>query len=289
MVLLTKGIVVLDSQDEKLGAASPAQDGRTGGDSASARPATFLRRLFPAPTPLLDDMEDCRRDRMYRLPCLAEIFGLLVGLVLFRVALPYYDSLPPLGKLILGLLPYQFFAFGACLLALLPAMHVNGFMKALDMIRPLPPAKRLAWSIFKMLLVVYPSVLVLNVISEKVCELLSIPLSEQLLPMLGGEGGVLFWIVSSVTTVILAPVTEEILIRIVLFRAIRSIMPIWATLLSSLAFGAMHCMPQFIPALFLLGLFLQRARKSFGLQGAILLHAFYNLVAFIFICIQSTL
>ena len=80
------------------------------------------------------------------------------------------------------------------------------------------------------------------------------------------------------STVIVAPVCEEILMRIVLFRTIRSYLPKFATFLTSFAFAAMHLNLQYLPALCIFGYFCQKARQHGGLPAAIALHASYNLL-----------
>ncbi len=246
--------------------------------------------LLCEPSPILDSVEDHRRDRHYLLPCIIGIFGLLVGLSFFYFFANYLrigEDLSPLGNVILGLLPYQFFTFLACLLGLIPLMCREGARKAFDIISPAPPLKSLFVSVLKLLVLMYPLVFIVNHISEWICTALSIPFSEQLIPMLGKEAGLSFWIFSAISSVVIAPIAEEVMIRLVLFRAIRGLIPIWAPFLSTLAFTLMHGgTPQYWPSLFLIGLFLIRARRVMGLQCSILLHSSYNLIAFVFILIQ---
>ena len=246
--------------------------------------------LLCEPSPILDSPDDRRRDRQYLLPCIIGLFGLLVGLSFFyflAVVLEIGEYISPLGNVILGLLPYQFFTFWACVLGLIPLMRREGARKAFDIVSPMPPLKSLFISVLKLLLLMYPLVFIINHISEWICTALSIPFTEQMIPMLGKDAGLSFWIFAAISSVVIAPVAEEVMIRLVLFRAIRGLIPIWATLLSTLAFTLMHGgTPQYWPSLFLIGLFLIRARRIMGLQCSILLHSIYNLIAFIFIRIQ---
>ncbi len=269
-------------------------DSRTQSQSAPATQenspnllSRFLRKLLCEPSPLIDTIEDYKRDSLYRLPCLAGLVGLLIGMTLFYLIAHNLSSYPPLVQLALGLVPFQFFTFGLCFLALIPMMLRDGFRKSLDFISPPPSFKELAKTVFRLLVVLYPCVLILNWLSDFVCNTLSIPMPEQLISQVGKGADPIYWICAAFSAVLFAPITEEIMIRLVLNRAIRSIMPIWATLLSTFAFMLMHGTPQYWPSLFFVGLFLLRARRVMGLQCAILLHSTYNLIASLFIFIEK--
>ena len=248
---------------------------------------SFLQRFLGEPSPLLDTVEDCRRDSLYRLPCLAGFIGLLVGMSSLYLMAHRYSSHPPIVQLFLGLFPFQVFTFGACFLAMIPMMLRDGFRKSLDFISPSASFKDLANYILKSLILLYPIVTVINYISQFICDALSIQTQEQLLSTLGKGSDSLYWTCAALSAVVFAPITEEIMIRLVLNRAIRSIMPLWATLISTFAFMLMHGTPQYWPSLFIVGLFLLRARRVYGLKCAILLHSTYNLIAYAFIIIDS--
>jgi len=185
----------------------------------------------------------------------------------------------------MGLFPFQVFTFGFCFLAMVPMMFKEGFRKTLDFISPVPPFKEIVKYILKSLLLLYPIVTILNYISQMICDALSIRTQEQLLSTLGKGAGSLYWTCAAFSAIVLAPITEEIMIRLVLNRAVRSIMPLWAPLISTFAFMLMHGSPQYWPSLFIVGLFLLRSRRVYGLKCAILLHGTYNLIAFAFILI----
>ena len=254
--------------------------------------SSFFRFFLGEPTPLLDTVDDYRRDKLYWFPCIAGLIGLLIGMSLlylsFSLTTDDTSSHSPVAQLFWGLMPYQLFTFGFCMLAMLPMILRDGFRKSLDLVTPAPPCKTLAITVLKLLLMLYPSVLLVNHFSELLCIKLGIQMNEQLVSEVGKNAGQLYWICAAVCTVVLAPVTGEIMLRLVLNRAIRSIMPLWATLLSTLAFTFMHSgTPQYWPALFIVGLFLIRARRVMGLQCAILLHSTYNLLAFLFILLWN--
>ncbi len=226
------------------------------------------------------------RDREYRLPCAIGLLALLAGLLLFILLHAKADNGSSLGLLLLSLMPYQVFAFGGCLLALLPMVRREGFSVSYDLPTPRESFSTMLNASLRFLLLIYPVILVLNAISLFFCQMLGIATDMQVIESLGQEGGLYYWLFSGVTSVIIAPVTEEVLIRLVLFRCIRSISPLWAAFLSSVLFGLMHGQPQYVLSLFFVGLCLQHARALGGLPRSILLHSLYNLVAFLLLFIH---
>ncbi len=230
--------------------------------------------------------EALSRDYEYRLPCAIGLLALLAGLLLFILLRPKADNGSSLGLLLLSLMPYQVFAFGGCLLALLPMVRREGFAVSYDVPTPPEQFSTMLNASLRFLLLIYPVILVLNAISLFFCQMLGIATDMQVIESLGQEGGLYYWLFSGVTSVIIAPVTEEVLIRLVLFRCIRSISPLWAAFLSSVLFGLMHGQPQYVLSLFFVGLCLQHARALGGLPRSILLHSLYNLVAFLLLFIH---
>ena len=226
------------------------------------------------------------RDREYRLPCAIGLLALLAGLLIFIMLQSKVSNGPTLGLLLLSLMPYQVFAFGGCLLALLPMVHREGFEVSYDVPMPRESFSTKLNASLHFLLLIYPVILVLNAISLFFCQKLGIETDVQVIESLGREGGLWYWLFSGVSSVIIAPVVEEVLIRLVLFRCIRSISPLWATFLSSLLFGLMHNQPQYVLSLSFVGLCLQHARALGGLPRSILLHSTYNLVSFLLLFIH---
>lgn len=188
--------------------------------------------------------------------------------------------------LLLSIMPYQFFAFGGCLLALLPSVRRNGFRVTYDFPSQPEDFSTMLNASLRFLLLVYPVILVLNGLSSYLCQTLGIPTDSQVIENLGREGGLLYWLASGISSIIVAPIAEETLIRLVLFRCIRSISPLWAAFLSSVLFGLMHGHPQYVLSLFFVGMCLQHARSLGGIPRAILLHSLYNLVAFILLFVH---
>ena len=238
------------------------------------------------PLSSLPTAAELSRDREYRPACAIGLLSLLAGLLLFFLLRPKADAGPTLGLLLLSLMPYQVFAFGGCLLALLPMVRREGFAVSYDVPTPREQFSTMLKATLRFLLLIYPVILVLNAISAFFCQTLGIATDEQVIESLGREGGLCYWLLSGVSSVIFAPVTEEVLIRLVLFRCIRSISPLWAAFLSSVLFGLMHGHPQYVLSLFFVGLCLQHARALGGLPRSILLHSLYNLVAFLLLFIH---
>lgn len=222
--------------------------------------------------------EESSRDRDYRPVCAIGLLSLMAGMLINIIMRPLLSS--SVSLLLLSIMPYQLFAFGGCMLALVPMILRMGFKASMNIpANPEKPSSMLGASL-RFLLLIYPIIYLLNGISVYFCRLLNIETSVQTFETLGTNGGTMYWIVSGISTIILAPITEEVLIRLVLFRCLRSICPLWAELLASAIFGLMHGHPQYMLSLAFVGLCLQRARAQGGLPRSILLHSLYNLLAF---------
>lgn len=140
-----------------------------------------------------------------------------------------------------------------------------------------------------LLVLIYPLVSIVNIVSAKICEMVGIPVVEQMLETLGKlHPGPVFWVLAAFSAVITAPICEEVLFRLVLFRSLRRQFPHLAPYICSLLFALLHGNPQFVPGLFIVGMFLQRARACGGLPRAIIFHSMYNCVAFILLVLVIT-
>ncbi|MBR4672959.1 MAG: CPBP family intramembrane metalloprotease [Victivallales bacterium] len=234
------------------------------------------------------DRELLARDREYRPVCAIGLLSLLAGLLLFIGIRSCFTELSQMKLLLLSIMPYQIFAFGGCLLALFPSVRRNGFREAYDFPSQPEDFRTMLNASLRFLLLIYPVILILNGVSSYLCQTLGIQPTSQVIEALGREGDLLYWMASGVSSIIIAPIAEEVLIRLVLFRCIRSISPLWAGFLSSVLFGLMHGHPQYVLSLFFLGMCLQHARSLGGIPRAILLHSLYNLVAFILLFTNTT-
>lgn len=232
------------------------------------------------------DCEEFRQDEKYRGACFASLSGLLAGLAIYSLFSGMFRNCHPALKLLLGLLPYQLFAFGATIALLLPVFREYGYAKTLDIFpQPFFTGANAA-VICKSLAVIYPVIALVNRLSVELCNYLNIPIQKQSIAALAeGETGTLFWIAAAFTAIITAPLTEELTMRLVLHRTLRSYVPVWADVLTSLIFAFLHGQPQFLAGLFIVGMFLQRAKRLGGLPLSIALHASFNFISFVIIII----
>ena len=249
-------------------------------------------QLPPEKPPLRDwesDSPESRlRDPAYIAPCLAAFCGLVFGFLLFAVLDKKYHS-SAYFQLIGGMLPFQFFALGAALLSLVPQFRLLGFWETLD-IRPNPcPLSTHIKAVLKKLLVLFPSLILVNFLCFIILEKCGVSMQPQEIGtmLMQNAEDPLFLALSCFTTVVTAPVAEEILFRLVLFRSARALAPRWAMFLTCLAFALVHASPQFIVGLALLAWQLQNCRRQGGLLRAILLHAAYNATSIIQLYIMA--
>lgn len=228
-------------------------------------------------------------DLGYAGACLLAIAGLVGGMLLCQ----YFQAktTSPYVHLLAGMLPFQFFALGAGLLMLIPQFRKRGFWVTLDM----SPRTCSFWNQVKStiftVIYLFVGVLVLNQISAIACQELGIEMKDQALvtQTIVNANDPLYVALSIFSSIIIAPIAEEILFRLLLFRTIRSFAPRWATLVTAVAFALMHDGPQFIPSLILLSYILQNCRREGGLLRSMLVHAAYNSIATItiFLSISS--
>ena len=178
----------------------------------------------------------------------------------------------------IGLLPFQVAAFGGALAGLYPFRRQFGWRLLLAMPRDGADISAGVVRGAGVLLLFFPVLLVVNAVSTWVCGRLGVPTPPQSLQYYASQSpGVLFWVLAAVSVVILAPVTEEIMFRVITYRALNSLYPRQAAVLTSAVFALAHFTPQYFPGLFLLGMALQTAFSRGGLRQAIVVHALYNL------------
>lgn len=130
-------------------------------------------------------------------------------------------------------------------------------------------------------LAMYACVLATSLVVRVLCERLGVPLPEQPLVELARA---LPWsglALIAASSVLIAPVVEELTFRLVLFRLLARALPSGAAaVLASAAFAAAHMNLKVFPPLFVMGLFLQAAfLKSRSVLPPILMHAAYNLIS----------
>ena len=228
-------------------------------------------------------------DRNYRLACVLFLVGLFLGGLAMQTMQSALGGSPSaVASFLAGLLPFQVCGFALAIAGLWPLLSRYGWRVTLG-VKPVSPGASHLWWCVKALCVLYPAVMVVNLISQKICTLLGIPLQLQAVELFGARHpGWPFWMLGLLTAVILAPVTEEILFRQVVFRTLRSMMPLWATGLSAMIFALAHGNAQYFAGLLVVGLFLQHARNTGGLGRSILLHALFNMISFCYIYYSVT-
>lgn len=248
-------------------------------DSEAATGAT----LTPPPqanTPASAD------DLPYVLAALAAGCGATLGLLLLAILQRISPALvsAPLPGFLLGLLPFQLMACGAAALTLRAGISGQSLWFSLGLPDSLDLPRAMFRRVLGQLLILYPALVLVNLCAIAVCQRFGWPTPEQTLTQYARQDcGAAFWIVAALSVALIAPVCEELLFRQVIFRSIRYFSPRYAGLGTALLFSLFHGLPQYAPTLFILGLFLQRARNEGGLPQAIVLHSLFNLISLLFI------
>ena len=235
-----------------------------------------------------EDSFECRdesviRDSAYRPAALALLAGILVGFRIAAYGASRFSDWPDWMRLLISFLPYQIAGFGAALSACAITLRGSGVRRMLDI--PCTPGAGHFRHIPRLLCLAWSGVILLNLAVWLVCHLADIPAEQQhIVELMRHKHAFPFWLTLFIGTVVIAPVTEEFMLRVVTFRALRSVSSTaWAVVLTSLLFALSHGAPRYIPALAFLGVMLQTARRHGGLPAAILLHSLYNLSSFLLI------
>lgn len=125
----------------------------------------------------------------------------------------------------------------------------------------------------------YPVTILLTGLTVGMLEALGYePVGSPILTVLREDAGFATWLSLAVLAIVIAPLAEEILFRAVLFDALAARFSGHSSrTAAAIAFALFHMIPEQIPALFLLGLFLQRLRNREGtLWACVLFHALFN-------------
>jgi membrane protease YdiL (CAAX protease family) len=189
-------------------------------------------------------------------------------------------GLPTLVELWLAAIPVDAAGLGAVLITLWHRRPPGARLAALDL-RPLPG--RSARGCCALALAAFPAAALLTGITAWLLQALfgyqaqGSPVAR----LLAQDHGPAVWMSVSALAVLLAPVAEEVLFRLVCYDSLRQVVrPSTAALVSATAFALVHRVPEQVPALCGLGLALQWSRHRYRSLGApILLHAAFNLTA----------
>ena len=202
-------------------------------------------------------------------------FGVAVDRVLTAMCKPQHAVV----QFLLGLLPFQVTSPLAAVISLKSMAARKGWRQTVEWDVP-RLVNLLAFRTHAVLLVlcIFCSFSI-NWLSKAVCDKFGIPFPEQsLIQMAHGNSNVLFWIIAFFSVMILAPCVEEFLYRQIMFKALEGALKRrWAAfLLTALCFALAHGVLPMAPALFVLGLMFQEAKRRGGLRQSIVLHSCYN-------------
>ena len=218
------------------------------------------------------------QDSEYRLPALCTFGGLLIGIALARTLLVKCHTGNDALNLFLSIIPLQILGVALALVSLGGMFRRHRPCQVLDMPASPPPRHCLAY-VALALIVLYPAIFLVTEAATLLCKFLGIPLIEQTFAKFPPGASVPYILTLLVAAVVLAPLSEELIMRLLLFRSIRSYWPAGAAVLTSLLFAAFHGCPQYAPGLFLVGMALQKMRDKGGLPLAMILHAVFNAIS----------
>ncbi|MCF7855280.1 MAG: CPBP family intramembrane metalloprotease [Candidatus Pacebacteria bacterium] len=212
------------------------------------------------------------------------------ALLLVVFVMRQFTSLPQLVQFWLGVLPIHGVAFGTCLVILAANVPSGRRLKALDLL-PLPSEPKHFFKVsLGILLVVYPMSILLTYLAMKGLHWVGYesPIPP-IIDFLAGEPSALTLISVTVVGVLIAPVAEEVLFRLVLYECLLRSPLVAPGVVTSMLFALLHETPVQMPALFVLGMVLQYARRRTGtLWAPIVLHAMYNGASMVFLLLAGT-
>lgn len=202
----------------------------------------------------------------------------LAGLILFHALVP---GLHDLAMFWISIVPLHVVAPAACMAVLSRQVPYGARLRALDLAPVVGKATGLLKQSLTYTALFYPVSIIVTLsavsllnffgVERTLSPVLDYMTAEISLPRIAS---VVF------VAVIVAPFAEEILFRLVLYEGLRLNAIRSPAVLSALAFAVMHAQPAEMPALFLLGLLLQHARRRLGsLWAPILIHMFFNAVS----------
>ena len=218
--------------------------------------------------------------------------GIIVGTILFCLISACAQTTGHLSAVVLiwvGLVPLHFGALAASLLFLRRHCAPAAFWAILDLHKPRYSWPGLAGRNLKALLGVYPAVCLITMLTAwafswtgYICR------GSPLTPMFLTESGTFFWVSMILVPVVIAPIAEELIFRLVLFEMVKVRNEHAAAVVASLAFAMVHLIPEEVPGLFLLGMVLQKMRRDQqSLWGPIMFHAAFNGLSIVLLTVVS--
>jgi len=198
----------------------------------------------------------------------------------------------PTAQLWLGILPLH----GLALLAAVRALQLKTLPgQRLAAADALPPTswKQAGRQVLAHLPLVYAAGMLATAITLWLLALLGIARQgSPVIQMLLANDSLWFWLSAAVIIVVVAPLAEEFLFRMVLFDALFNLAGNAATaaVVTSLIFASVHGIAEQVPALFILALVLQYLRARWqSLWPAVALHALFNSVSLAMLVIARLL
>lgn len=210
--------------------------------------------------------------------------GIILFYIFFQIAARYasFSDFPPVWQLFMGQLPFVVGGTGGALLGLRKSLKEHGWRKVLDMPAALPCKNDIFYRklVECTLFLVSGSILLtaIAMIVLKAAGFHNFP--RQILEIYGSDAGFPFWFAAFISAIVIAPVTEEILFRRVLYQGLKSLNFSRAGLVAAVLFSLCHGLPQAFLSYVFFSLILQKACHKGSLWMAIALHAGFNLVMF---------
>lgn len=213
--------------------------------------------------------------------------GLLIGQTIAQMLLTWLpDGAPLEWQFGISLIPVQVIAFGAGLLGLAAAGKQLDWRALLGW-QPMANrgiGREIA-EVACLILLMIPLLWGINYAASLFCTYLGIPTPPQALQYFAEQKpGTLFWVLASFSMVVWAPIAEEIIFRLIFYRALAGIWPRKAATVTSVLFALLHYRIQYFPGLFFLGMAFQAVFIRGGIRQAILAHAFYNFCSLLMFC-----
>lgn len=234
------------------------------------------------------------KDTLRRFQCAeALLLALPVALALALVngwIVGAYPDLAPVAVLVLGLVPLHIGAAGTVGLAFYRAFPRGRRLAALQLDRAACDPGRAVRLAAQALVWVYPLTWALTGLTLLLLWLVGHTPKEPLILQLFGPGTDAWAVgVMLAAVLLLAPVAEEILFRLVLYDTLSLLNERAALPATALIFALIHGIPEQVPGLVALAIVLQRLRRQTGsLWPCVFLHVFYNLasVILIYVCMR---
>jgi len=225
------------------------------------------------------------RAELRRFQCAeALLLALPVALVLILInnwILRIHPDLAPVAVLALGFIPFHVGAAGTVVLVFARAHPRGRRLEALQLERIIAGFGQAIRLAARSLVWIYPLTWVLTGLTVLLFWLAGYKPAEPLILQWfaqESDPGAIGLMLAGV--LLLAPVAEEVLFRLVLYDALSLLNARVALVATALGFALIHGIPEQVPGLVALGLALQHLRQRTGsLWPPIFLHALYNLIS----------